>query len=229
MSAGSGGVGPPPSAPSAASGRFQRDLAALLLTFVAVSLTDLVAVSLLTGRLRVWFPVWLDPEWATRADPWVVYSQSYIAGIALIPVLLHLLDRELLAHRPLWLRVTYWVAGLGVFAFIGWWKGGLMVTYGKEREALGWVALTALLYGVVRAAMALPARLRALSRRRLLRGLATALATFFLVMAIVDPALQIGVHGLAWSAGLTVEVGFFVPAGVAMLFVRRRLGGSGPA
>ena len=53
----------------------------MLLTFFTVFAIDLVAVSLLTHKLRFWFPVWLDAHWATRADPWIVYSQSYFAGI----------------------------------------------------------------------------------------------------------------------------------------------------
>src|SRR5262245_15812158 len=52
---------------------FVADITRLLLTFFSVVIIDLVVVSLMTHRLRVWFPVWLDPEWATRPDPWVVY------------------------------------------------------------------------------------------------------------------------------------------------------------
>ena len=211
----------------AATGRFQRELAVLLMTFGAVALVDLVVVSLLTGRLRVWFPVWLDPQWDSRPDPWVVYSQSYIAGIALIPVLLRLLDRELLRGRGAASRVTFYIAGLSVFGLVAWWKGDLMARYGKEREALAWVALTALLYGLLRVALALPGWVARLERRELLRGLVTALAAFFLVMAVVDPVVQVGVHGLPWSPGLLVEIGFFVPAGVGMLWARGRLRASG--
>src|ERR1700730_2279727 len=54
-------------------------------TFFTVIAVDFVAVSLLTHKLRVWFPVWLDAHWATRPDPWVVYSQSYFAGIVSTP------------------------------------------------------------------------------------------------------------------------------------------------
>src|ERR1700730_11172132 len=59
----------------------------MLLTFFTVIALDLVAVSLLTHKLRLWFPVWLDAPWATRTDPWVVHSQSYFAGIFFIPLL----------------------------------------------------------------------------------------------------------------------------------------------
>jgi hypothetical protein len=41
----------------------------MLLTFFTVIAVDLVAVSLLTHKLRLWFPVWLDAHWATRTDP----------------------------------------------------------------------------------------------------------------------------------------------------------------
>ena len=57
------------------------------LTFFTVITIDLVAVSLLTHKLRVWFPAWFDAQWATRTDPWAVYSQSYFAGIFFIPLL----------------------------------------------------------------------------------------------------------------------------------------------
>jgi hypothetical protein len=41
----------------------------MLLTFFTVIAVDPVAVSLLTHKLRLWFPVWLDAHWATRTDP----------------------------------------------------------------------------------------------------------------------------------------------------------------
>src|SRR5262245_18678376 len=41
---------------------FVADITRLLLTFFSVVIIDLVVVSLVTHRLRVWFPVWLDPE-----------------------------------------------------------------------------------------------------------------------------------------------------------------------
>jgi hypothetical protein len=80
----------------------------MLLTFFTVIAVDLVAVSLLTHKLRVWFPVWLDAHWATRTDPWVVYSQSYFARIFFIPFLSVSLDRHLLRGRPGWIRPVFW-------------------------------------------------------------------------------------------------------------------------
>jgi hypothetical protein len=80
----------------------------MLLTFFTVIAIDLVAVSLLTHKLRVWFPVWLDAHWATRSDPWVVYSQSYFAGIFFIPLLSVSLDRHVLRGRPGWVRPVFW-------------------------------------------------------------------------------------------------------------------------
>jgi hypothetical protein len=41
------------------------------------------------------------------------------------------------------------------------------------------------------------------------------------VVAVLDPLLQIGVQHLGWSSGLLIEVGFFVPAGLALLVVSR--------
>jgi hypothetical protein len=51
---------------------FVADVTRLLLTFLFVVAIDAVMVSLITHRLRFWFPLWLDPLWATRADPWVI-------------------------------------------------------------------------------------------------------------------------------------------------------------
>src|ERR1051325_5946704 len=80
---------------------FVADLTRLLMTFVIVVAIDVLVVSSLTHRLRFWFPLWLDPEWATRPDPWVVYSQSYFAGIFLLPLLCRLVDRDFLARAGL--------------------------------------------------------------------------------------------------------------------------------
>jgi hypothetical protein len=55
---------------------FVSDLVRLLLTFFSVVVLDVVLISLITHRLRFWFPLWLDPDWASRRAPWVVYSQS---------------------------------------------------------------------------------------------------------------------------------------------------------
>ncbi len=204
--------------------RFARFVCKMLLTFFAVVAVDLVAVSLLTHELRIWFPVWLDAEWATRPDPWVVYSQSYFAGIFFIPLLAHAVDRELLRGRiGSAARVGFGLVALAAFGFICVWKGELMVRYGKHWEALGWLALTALTWTAISAAERLPRWASGMTPRRMARLLARGVATFFLVMAVLDPALQLGVQGLAPSSGLLVEVGFFVPAGIALILVSRAL------
>ena len=205
------------------STRFQREVVRMLLTFFGVVIVDLVVLSLLTGQLRFWFPVWLDPDWATRPRPWVVYSQSYFAGIFFIPVLARAIAREFLGDASTGVRALFWGVALGALGFIAWWKGGLMIQYGKHREALGWLVLSALLYGLVWFAESLPRRLANVTGGALLRRLASGVAVFFLVMAVVDPLLQIGVQKLEWSSGLVVEVGFFVPAGLALAFVSSRL------
>ena len=210
--------------------RFARFVCKMLLTFFAVVSIDVVAVSLLTQKLRVWFPVWLDAEWATRPDPWVVYSQSYFAGIFFIPLLAYAVDRDLLRGRvgkPA--RVGYWLVALGALAFIGVWKGELMLRYGKQWEALGWLALTTLIWLAVTMASLMPRWLAGMTSRRMAQLLARGVATFFLVMAVLDPALQLGVQRLAVSTGLLVEVGFFVPAGLVLLLVARRLGSGRPS
>jgi len=203
--------------------RFQRDVARMLLTFFAVAVIDLVVVSLITQRLRFWFPVWLDPDWATRSEPWVVYSQSYAAGIFMIPLLCRAIDREVLATTSPALRGAFWATALTVFAFILWWKGGLMVEYKKHVEALAWLALTAILWTVIRVAEELPRRLEAWSQKRLLGALLFGVACFFLVMSAVDPIVQLEIQRVAWSPGLAIEVGFFVPAGALLMWVSKRL------
>ncbi len=124
----------------------------MLLTFFTVIAVDLVAVSLLTHKLRVWFPVWFDAHWATRTDPWVVYSQSYFAGLFFIPLLSVSLDRHVLRGRPGWVRPVFWIVAIGAFLFILGWKGELMVRFGKQWEALGWLKELAILgasgYGI---------------------------------------------------------------------------------
>ncbi|MHB8874909.1 MAG: SDR family NAD(P)-dependent oxidoreductase [Myxococcaceae bacterium] len=210
--------------PTVSTGGFQREVVRMLLTFVAVVAIDLAVLSLFSGRFRFWFPVWLDPAWASRGDPWVVYSQSYFAGIFLIPVLARAISREFLSGFSAGVRGLYWGGALGALGFIGWWKGGLMVEFGKQREAVGWLALSALVYSLVVLAGSLPRVIERWSRGALLRRLAFGVSAFFLVMAVVDPLLQIGVQRLPWSSGLVIEVGFFVPAGLLLLFAARRFG-----
>lgn len=209
--------------PIAAADPFVADIARMLLTFFSVVIIDVVVVSLLTHRLRFWFPVWLDPTWATRPDPWVTYSQSYFAGIFMIPLLFRLIDRDFLARVGQSARAAFWSLCVGVFGFVLWWKGGLMVEYHKHYEAAGWAALTGVMWTVIRLAEVLPSRLRTLTRRRMLGGLLFGVSLFFLVMAVLDPLVQLGVQHLTWSSGLIIEVGFFVPAGLALLGVSRRL------
>ena len=208
--------------------RFTRDVLRMLLVFFVVAAVDLVVVSLLTGKLRLWFPVWVDPDWATDPSSPVVYSQSYFAGIFFIPVLARIVDRDFLAGRSAALRALFFVVSLTLLAFVAWWKGGLMVEHGKHVEALAWLALSALLFGLVVLAEALPARGARLGRRRLLRGLTLGVSVFFLIMAVLDPLVQIGVQGLDWSTGLVIEVAFFVPAGILLFVVSRRLAVSEP-
>ena len=194
----------------------------MLLTFFTVVAVDLVAVSLLTHQLRVWFPVWLDAQWATRSHPWVVYSQSYFAGIFFIPFLALALDRKFLrAPHKKNARLAFWILSLAVLTFILGWKGELMVRFGKQWEALGWLALTAAVWTALSLAERLPGMLAGVTPLPMLRLLARGVSIFFLVMAVLDPVLQLVVQGLAWSSGLMIEVGFFVPAGLALLAASR--------
>jgi hypothetical protein len=141
----------------------------------------------------------------------------------MIPVLFRAVEREFLGHVSAGARAAFWCAGACVFAFILYWKGGLMVLHGKELEALAWFFLTVIVWSVIRVAEGLPERLRALGQKRLLAGLLFGIACFFLVMSLVDPFVQLGVQHVAFSSGLAVEVGFFVPAGAVLLWLSRRL------
>jgi hypothetical protein len=202
---------------------FVADIAHLLMTFLIVVAIDVVIVSLLTHRLRFWFPLWLDPRWDTRPDPWVVYSQSYFAGIFLLPLLCRLVGRDFLAHARALARAAFWSVCAAVFAFVLWWKGSLMLQYHKQYEMIGWAALTLVVWTVIRAAGILPPWVRGLSRRRMLGSLLFAIAIFFLVMSILDPLVQLGVQRLPWSSGLSTEIGFFIPAGIVLVVLSRRL------
>lgn len=202
---------------------FVADLTRLLLTFLSVVIVDLIFVSLLMHRLRFWFPVWLDPQWATRRDPWVVYSQSYFAGIFLLPILCRLVDRDFLAELGAPTRALFWSLCAMVLALLIWWKGALMVHYHKQYEMIGWAALTATAWTIIRYAVVLPERLRNVTRLRMLSGLLLGVSCFFLIMSVLDPLVQLGVQHLPWSSGLTVEVGFFIPAGFVLMMLSRRL------
>jgi hypothetical protein len=202
---------------------FVADSTRLLFTFFSVVVIDVVVVSLMTHRLRFWFPQWLDPQWATRSDPWVVYSQSYFAGIFLIPLLCRLVDRDFLAKLGAWARTGFWSLCVIVFAFVLWWKGSLMLQYNKHYEMLGWAALTGVMWTIVRLAETLPERIRSLTRSQMLGGLLFGVSLFFLVMSILDPLVQLGVQRLPWSSGLAIEVGFFIPAGIVLMTLSRRL------
>jgi hypothetical protein len=204
---------------------FVVDITRLLLTFFSVVVIDVVVVSLVTHRLRFWFPLWLDPQWATRPDPWVIYSQSYFAGIFMIPLLCRLVDRDFLANVGGGARTAFWALCLAAFAFVLWWKGSLMIEYHKHYEAVGWIALTGVMWTIIRAADILPECVRDLTRREMLGGLLFAVSLFFLVMSVVDPLVQLGVQHLAWSIGLAIEVGFFIPAGIVLMTLSRRLRG----
>ncbi len=195
----------------------------MLIVFIAFMLKDLHVLSLINGKNSLRFPMSLDPACAENPRSWVIYSQSYMAGIAFIPFLVYILDRDFLAGRAAALRALVWTVSLGTLGFIGWWKGGLMVAHGKEFEAVGWITLTVLLFSLVRVAEVLPARVARLGRRELLRGLAFGVSCFFLFMAVLDPLMQIVVQGMAWSSGLIIEIGFFVPAGIGLLLLSQRL------
>ncbi len=73
--------------PVPSNGRFVGSVIRLLVAFFAVALIDVVVGSLITHKLRFWFPLWLDPNWNTDPNSWVTYSQSYAAGILFMPLL----------------------------------------------------------------------------------------------------------------------------------------------
>jgi len=202
---------------------FVADVTRLLLTFLFVIAIDAVMVSLITHRLRFWFPLWLDPLWATRADPWVIYSQSYFAGIFMIPILCRFIDRDFVARLGTGARAAFWSLCVIVFAFVMWWKGSLMLEYQKQYEMLGWAVLTGVVWMAIRLSGILPRWVRSVTRRQMLAGLLFAVALFFLVMSILDPLLQLVVQRLPWSSGLITELGFFISAAVVLMIFSRRL------
>lgn len=211
------------SSPAGSDNRFVRSMVRMLVTFASVTFIDVVVGSLLAGHLRFWFPAWLDTQWATRANPWVTYSQSYLAGVFFIPLLASELAREFAPQAGRWLRTAIWLVTWPTLGFIMWWKGGLMREHHKELEGLAWLALTAIIWTLLRVGEGLPQRVAKATPMSLVRGITAGTATFFLVMSAVDPLLQLGVQGLPWSSGLMVEMGFFIPAGLGLLWLNRRL------
>jgi len=187
-----------------------------------------VVCSLISHKLRFWFPAWIDARWDSRPDSWVTYSQSYMAGIVFIPVLAAEVMREFVPRAAGTARSALTAGTVAVLAFIVWWKGGLMLQYHKEQEAVAWVVLTAVIWGLIRLGEEFPARVARVTPRRLAAWLAQGVSVFFLVLAVVDPVLCVGVQGLPWSKGLFVEVGFFVPAGFALWALARRLPADAP-
>ena len=208
---------------SSVDARFARSVVRLLAAFLAVSFIDLVVCSLLTHKLRFWFPAWIDARWDSRPDSWVTYSQSYMAGILFIPVLAAAVVREFIPKVAAGSRTAMVAGTLAVFAFIAWWKGGLMLKYHREGEAVAWVVLTAVSWGLIRLGEELPARIEHVSPRLLATWLARGVSVLILVMAVADPVLCVGVQGLPWSKGQWMEVGFLGPAGIALWIVARRL------
>src|SRR5262249_36375710 len=148
------------------------------------------------------------------AEPWVVYSQSYFAGIFMLPFLYRIVDRDFLANAGFGARAAFWSLSTTVFAVVVWWKGALMLEYHKQYEMLGWAALTGAVWTVIRFAGIVPHWARGISRRDMLGGLLFAVAVFFLAMSVIDPLIQLGLQRLPWSSGLAIEIGFFVPAGI---------------
>jgi short-subunit dehydrogenase len=208
---------------SPGNGVFARSVVRLLAAFLAVGFIDLVVCSLVTHKLRCWFPAWIDAHWDTHANSWVTYSQSYMAGIFFIPVLAAAVVREFIPRAAAGMRTATIVGTLAIFAFIAWWKGGLMLKYHREWEGVAWMALTAVTWGLIRLGEELPARLAHVSPRRLANWLTRGVSILILGMAVADPVLCVGVQGLPWSKGESIEVGFLGPAGIALWFVARRL------
>jgi short-subunit dehydrogenase len=204
-------------------GRFARSVVRLLAAFLAVSFIDLVVCSLVTHKLRCWFPAWIDAHWDTRPDSWVTYSQSYMAGIFFIPVLAAAVVREFVPKAAAGRRTAIVAGTLAVFAFIAWWKGGLMLKYHREWEAVAWLVLTAITWGLIRLGEELPARMTQVSPRHLATWLARGVSILILMMAVADPVLCVGVQGLPWSKGIWIEIGFLSPAGIALWAVAHRL------
>jgi short-subunit dehydrogenase len=216
-------------ATSSGDGRFARSVVRLIAAFLAVSFIDLVVCSLLTHKLRFWFPAWIDAHWDSRPNSYVTYSQSYLAGIIFIPVLAAALVREFIPRAATVKRTVIGAGTVAVFAFIAWWKGGLMLKYHRQWEALAWVALTAITWGLIRLGEELPSCLKHVSPGRLAIWLMRGVSILILIMAVADPVICIGVQGLPWSIGIWLEVGFLGPSGIILWAVAHRLSIKTPA
>jgi hypothetical protein len=132
-------------------------------------------------------------------------------------------DRDFLAKCGAMTRAVFWSLCAVLLAFVIWWKGSLMVQYHKQYELLGWAALTGLMWMMFRRVEILPEQLRNLTRSQMLGGLLFGISLFFFIMSVLDPLVQLGIQRLSWSLGLGIEVGFFIPAGFALMMLSRRL------
>ena len=152
---------------ASADGRFVGDVVRMLGAYLSVAFINLVVCSLITHKLRFWFPAWLDAHWDSNPDSWVTYSQSYVAGIVFLPVLVTAVVREFVPTGARVARMTILAGTMALLAFIAWWKGGLMIQYHKGQEALAWIVLTAVTWGLIRLGEELPALAARVSPRRL--------------------------------------------------------------
>jgi MFS family permease len=200
-------------------GRFQRDVATMLVAFVAVAVVDLVGVAIVTDTIRFWWPLWLDPNWATDPNSKIVYSQSYFAGIFLAPYLLYLLQRDFLSHWSTGLKSAWWGGGAVVLALLVWWKGSLTLEFHKGRELLTWGLLTVVFFGLAKLAQVIPT----LRPGMFLNFILTAAAAVFTFMTLADPVIQLGVHKLHWSWGLTIELIAYGSCAVLSILTLRHL------
>jgi WD domain, G-beta repeat len=55
-----------------------------------------------------------------------------------------------LRRRPGWVRPVFWTVAIGAFLFILGWKGEPVVRFGKQLEALGWLAFTSAIWTALR-------------------------------------------------------------------------------
>jgi len=109
----------------------------MILIFMFTIIFDFLIMSLIQGKVRFWFPQWIDPNWQT--NPSIDYSQSYLVGIVFIIPLFVILDLEFFYRKQVWKRILLYLIMCLIISLVLLWKVGLMIRFDKTREDIAWL------------------------------------------------------------------------------------------
>ena len=179
----------------------------IILAVIITFLIDLILVSFITGKIRLWFPQWFNPFW--ESSSLVTYSQSYTVGIAFIPLFFYIIDKEMVKTKRN--RILNYLLMSIVLFLVCWWKGDLMLKYGKYIEDLIYIIVGFLLYFI----------LSQILKRKVPRFVNSSFFYYYVFLgvgillsflAVVDLAFAINFNNFIF--GLYVELAALLPAGM---------------